>query len=78
MRHESRGAHSRLDFPAYDDYWSEHNIVVRKNGEDMQLEARPVVKSAELAPLVEQRKEAEAAAVKPAAQTTAATPGSSR
>ena len=27
---ESRGAHSRLDCPAYDDYWGEHNIVVRR------------------------------------------------
>ena len=66
MRHESRGAHSRLDFPTYDDYWGEHNIVVRKDGEEMQLEARPVVKSAELAPLVEQRKEAERAMTSPA------------
>ena len=40
MRHESRGAHSRLDYPAYDDYWGEHNIVIRRDGEDMQLEAQ--------------------------------------
>ena len=25
LRHESRGAHSRLDFPNCDDYWGEHN-----------------------------------------------------
>jgi succinate dehydrogenase / fumarate reductase, flavoprotein subunit len=59
LRHESRGAHSRLDFPTFDDYWSEHNIIVRKDGEDMQLEPRPVVKAAELAPLVEERKKTE-------------------
>jgi succinate dehydrogenase / fumarate reductase, flavoprotein subunit len=59
MRHESRGAHSRLDFPAYDDYWSEHNIVIHKEADGMALEARPVVKSGELASLVEGRKELE-------------------
>ena len=59
MRHESRGAHSRLDFPEFDDYWGEHNIVIRKDGEQMHLEAQPVIKSTELAELVEERKEAE-------------------
>ena len=54
-----RGAHSRLDFPAYDDYWSEHNIVIHKEADGMALEARPVVKSGELASLVEGRKELE-------------------
>ncbi len=61
MRHESRGAHSRLDFPKYDDYWGEHNVVIRKEGDEMHLEARPVVKSAELAGLVEARKASERA-----------------
>ncbi|MGI8715870.1 MAG: hypothetical protein ACR2NR_22355 [Solirubrobacteraceae bacterium] len=59
LRHESRGAHSRLDFPAFDDYWGEHNVVVRKDGEEMHLEPRPVVKAAELAPLVDERKKTE-------------------
>ena len=59
LRQESRGAHSRLDFPAFDDYWSEHNIIVRKDDETMILEPRPVVKAAELAPLVEERKKTE-------------------
>jgi succinate dehydrogenase / fumarate reductase flavoprotein subunit len=61
MRHESRGAHSRLDYPAYDEYWREHNIVVRKDAEAMRVEPRPVVKSAELAALIEERKESERA-----------------
>jgi len=61
LRQESRGAHSRLDFPDFADYWGEHNIVVRKDADGMRVEARPVVKTAELATLIEQRKEAERA-----------------
>jgi len=61
LRQESRGAHSRLDFPAYADYWGEHNLVARRGADGMHVEPRPVVKSAELATLVEQRKEAERA-----------------
>lgn len=61
LRHESRGAHSRLDFPDYDDYWAEHNIVVRKDVEGMRAEPRPVVKAAELAAMIEERKAAERA-----------------
>ncbi len=61
LRHESRGAHSRLDFPEYDDYWSEHNIVVHRTGDRMSVEPRPVAKTTELAPLVDARKEAERA-----------------
>ena len=55
LRHESRGAHSRLDHPAYDDYWAEHNIVVRKDAEGMRAEPTPVVKTAELAAMIEAR-----------------------
>ena len=61
LRHESRGAHSRLDFPAYDDYWGEHNIVVSKGPDGMRVEPRPVVKTEELEALIEERKEAERA-----------------
>ncbi len=59
LRHESRGAHSRLDFPAYDDYWSEHNLVVRQAADGVVVEPRAVVKRPDLEPLIEQRKEAE-------------------
>jgi succinate dehydrogenase / fumarate reductase flavoprotein subunit len=65
MREESRGGHSRLDFPHYDDYWAEHNILVHSDGgsgdKDMVLEPQPVVKRDELTELVEARKEAEKA-----------------
>jgi succinate dehydrogenase / fumarate reductase flavoprotein subunit len=61
LRHESRGAHSRLDFPDYDDYWAEHNIVVRKDADGMRAEPTPVVKTAELAAMIEERKAAERA-----------------
>jgi succinate dehydrogenase / fumarate reductase flavoprotein subunit len=56
LRTESRGAHSRLDHPAFDEYWGEHNVVVRKDSEGMRVEARPAVRVPELAPLVEERK----------------------
>jgi succinate dehydrogenase / fumarate reductase, flavoprotein subunit len=61
VREESRGAHSRLDFPAYDDYWGEHNIVVRKEADGMRVEPRPVVKAPGLEELIDERKEAERA-----------------
>jgi succinate dehydrogenase / fumarate reductase flavoprotein subunit len=59
LRTESRGAHSRLDHPAYDGYWAEHNIVVRKDAGGMAVEARPAVRVPELTTLVEERMAAE-------------------
>ncbi len=59
LREESRGAHSRLDFPDFDEYWSGHNIVVRKSEDGMRLEPVPVARVPELEPLVEERKERE-------------------
>ena len=59
LRQESRGAHSRLDFPAADDDWGEHNLVVFKDVGGMRVEPRPVAKTPGLAALIEARKEAE-------------------
>ena len=59
MREESRGGHSRLDYPHYDDYWSEHNIIIAKDDDEMALEARDVVRWDDVTELVHARKEAE-------------------
>ncbi len=41
-RRESRGAHSRIDYPHYDDTWAKQNNIVSKRGGQMTLEQRPV------------------------------------
>jgi succinate dehydrogenase / fumarate reductase flavoprotein subunit len=41
-RRESRGAHSRIDYPNFDDVWSKQNNVIVKRGDQMMLEQRPV------------------------------------
>ncbi|HEX6648702.1 MAG TPA: FAD-binding protein [Pyrinomonadaceae bacterium] len=41
-RKESRGAHSRIDFPNYDESWAgNHNIIVRQ-GDQMALKQMPI------------------------------------
>ena len=40
-RKESRGAHSRIDFPSYDDGWSKQNNVISRDGEAMRLSQSP-------------------------------------
>jgi succinate dehydrogenase / fumarate reductase, flavoprotein subunit len=42
-RQESRGAQWRLDYPQKDDdYWGKHNLIAKKNGEQVTLERRPL------------------------------------
>ena len=41
-RRESRGAHSRIDYPDYDDTWAKQNNIISKRGGQMTLEQQPV------------------------------------
>jgi succinate dehydrogenase / fumarate reductase flavoprotein subunit len=36
-RKESRGAHSRIDFPKYDEQWSKLNNIIARDGDAMKL-----------------------------------------
>jgi succinate dehydrogenase / fumarate reductase, flavoprotein subunit len=40
-RKESRGAHSRIDFPNYDATWGKQNNIISRRGEEMVLQQRP-------------------------------------
>ncbi len=42
VRHESRGAHSRLDYPKLDEAWGRKNNVIVQKGDAMELFQKPV------------------------------------
>jgi succinate dehydrogenase / fumarate reductase flavoprotein subunit len=42
-RRESRGAHSRIDYPNYDPAWEKRNNVISRNGAMMGLRQVPVL-----------------------------------
>ncbi len=44
QRHESRGAHSRLDYPDSEAAWARKNSVVRRDGETMKVATSPLPK----------------------------------
>jgi succinate dehydrogenase flavoprotein subunit len=41
-RKESRGAHSRIDYPNYDDEWGKQNNIVAQDGDEMKLFQRTI------------------------------------
>ncbi|HEX9543743.1 MAG TPA: FAD-dependent oxidoreductase [Pyrinomonadaceae bacterium] len=42
-RKESRGAHSRIDYPDYDEHWSRLNNIISRDGDAMNLSQRSIV-----------------------------------
>jgi len=41
-RRESRGAHSRTDYPKYDEAWGKQNNIIRRDGDEMRLSQVPI------------------------------------
>jgi succinate dehydrogenase / fumarate reductase flavoprotein subunit len=42
VREESRGAHSRIDFPDLDPVWGTKNNIIRQEGGAMALRQNPI------------------------------------
>jgi succinate dehydrogenase / fumarate reductase flavoprotein subunit len=60
-RRESRGAHSRIDFPNYDPTWGKQNNIISRRGDEMVLQQRPTAQPPEeLQKLIEAEKGAKA------------------
>jgi succinate dehydrogenase / fumarate reductase flavoprotein subunit len=60
-RKESRGAHSRIDFPNYDSTWGKQNNIISRRSNEMILQQRPTAQPPEeLQKLIEAEKGAKA------------------
>jgi succinate dehydrogenase flavoprotein subunit len=56
-RKESRGAHSRIDFPQYDEQWSRRNNIISLDGGAMRLRHAPIEEMpADLNQILEEKK----------------------
>ncbi|HEY8204836.1 MAG TPA: FAD-binding protein, partial [Pyrinomonadaceae bacterium] len=56
-RRESRGAHSRIDFPNYGEQWSRLNNIVARDGDAMRLSHRPIAEMpGDLQAILEEKK----------------------
>jgi len=54
-RKESRGAHSRIDYPDYDEQWSKLNNIIARDGDTMKLSHAPITDMpSELKQIIEQ------------------------
>jgi succinate dehydrogenase / fumarate reductase flavoprotein subunit len=42
MREESRGGHTRDDFPKADDAWANRNVITRRRAGQLELRAEPL------------------------------------
>jgi succinate dehydrogenase / fumarate reductase flavoprotein subunit len=56
-RRESRGAHSRIDFPNYDEQWGKLNNIISRDGGEMRLRHAPIaVMPGDLSAILEEKK----------------------
>src|SRR2546426_4527015 len=56
-RQESRGAHSRIDFPQYDEKWSKLNNIISRDGDGMRLRHAPIAEMpSDLCVILEEKK----------------------
>jgi succinate dehydrogenase / fumarate reductase, flavoprotein subunit len=56
-RKESRGAHSRIDYPNYDEQWSKLNNIISNDGDGMRLSHLPISETpTDLRALLEEKK----------------------
>jgi len=55
-RKESRGAHSRIDYPDYDEQWSKLNNIISRDGDAMRLSQAPIAEMPpDLKQIIEQK-----------------------